>query len=144
MSIERSVGQFVQGTLVGGGYKGLTKELDEVVTHAAQLLAEEFRRDVVIRFNTNRRGGGAFLKGLPPGKFDSYYVKLGAYLRSHDNSIQVQAGVYEPIAFSDRVDWPETMLEERACYKQFADLPAALDWLRDVVDRAAITRILGG
>lgn len=50
------------GCLVGCGYSGLTKELDDVVLKAAKLLKEKFNKDIEIRFNSDRRGGGAWVK----------------------------------------------------------------------------------
>jgi hypothetical protein len=66
VSIERSPGLIVTAgatsAIVGGGYTGATDELDELVQRAAALLAEAYSMDVVIRFNSNRASGGAWLK----------------------------------------------------------------------------------
>jgi hypothetical protein len=51
--------------LPGGGYRGLTDELDALVQEAAEKLTAEYGRDVVIRFNSNRESGGAYLKDAP-------------------------------------------------------------------------------
>lgn len=63
--IERSAGTLVSvgGTafVAGGGYRGLTDELDAMVARAAELLRETFGQDVEIRFNSDRRSGGAWL-----------------------------------------------------------------------------------
>lgn len=50
------------GYVVGGGYSGKTDELDAVVQKEAEILQELYGRDVVVRFNSNRESGGAFIK----------------------------------------------------------------------------------
>lgn len=50
------------GYVVGGGYSGKTDELDAVVQKEAEILQELYGRDVVIRFNSDRESGGAFIK----------------------------------------------------------------------------------
>ena len=55
------------GFIAGGGYSGMTKELDDTVAKQATMLAEAFGRDVEIRFNSDRRSGGAWLKDDLPG-----------------------------------------------------------------------------
>jgi hypothetical protein len=67
MTIERSPGiPAVAGGvcygLAGGGYQGLTAELDAVVQEAAERLQDAYGLDVVIRFNSNRASGGAWLR----------------------------------------------------------------------------------
>lgn len=65
MTIERSTGITVPvwaGTLPGGGYSGDTKELDDAVKACAELLQDAFGKDIVIRFNSNRESGGAWVK----------------------------------------------------------------------------------
>lgn len=50
------------GLMAGGGYSGATEDLDAAVTNAASLLAAAYPgRDVTIRFNSDRRSGGAWL-----------------------------------------------------------------------------------
>jgi len=48
--------------MAGGGVSGSTKELDSVVSKAAAALGEAFDRPVSIRFNSDRKSGGAWLK----------------------------------------------------------------------------------
>jgi hypothetical protein len=67
MTIERSPGiPAVAGGvcygLAGGGYQGLTAELDAVVQEAAERLQDAYGMDVMIRFNSNRASGGAWLR----------------------------------------------------------------------------------
>lgn len=47
--------------IAGGGFRGASSELDECVQRAAELLAEAYSLPVVIRFNSDRRSGGAWL-----------------------------------------------------------------------------------
>ena len=54
-----------------GIYEGLTKELDAQVVKAAKLLEDHYGMDVVIRFNTNRMRGGAWIKDSDKETFDS-------------------------------------------------------------------------
>lgn len=50
------------GHLVGCGYSGITKDLDDIVLKAAELLKEKFNKDIEIRFNSDRYSGGAWVK----------------------------------------------------------------------------------
>jgi hypothetical protein len=59
--ITRSAGVCVGGFFPGGGYSGETKELDDLVQQAAELLAAAFGLAVEIRFNSNRKSGKAFV-----------------------------------------------------------------------------------
>ena len=76
--IERSTGIIVPGSPYrpGGGYKGLTDELDKVVQEEAKLLAKTFGYDVETRFNSDRKSGGAFIESMSKESL----VKLGAGL----------------------------------------------------------------
>lgn len=80
MSIERSPG-FPLGAgavtygMAGGGWSGVTAELDDVVLQAAEALAAAYGRDIEIRFNSDRHSGGAFLR-TPDGRNDE--VGIGA------------------------------------------------------------------
>lgn len=60
--IERSIGTCAYGYIVGGGYEGKTKELDDVVAREAELLHKHYNKDVEIRFNSDRESGGAWIK----------------------------------------------------------------------------------
>lgn len=61
-NISRSHGILIPGTgfVAGGGFSGITRDLDELVNEAAKLLQDAFG-DVTIRFNSDRRSGGAWL-----------------------------------------------------------------------------------
>ena len=66
-------------TLVGCGYSGATPELDGVVQDAANKLTATFRRDVQIRFNSDRLSGGAFLSDGLTGlsAFTAVHINAG-------------------------------------------------------------------
>jgi len=66
-TIERHPGTAVGCYIVGGGYSGKTEELDSTVQQAAEMLAAEFNRPIEIRFNSDRRSGGGWLKNGLPG-----------------------------------------------------------------------------
>jgi hypothetical protein len=61
--------------MAGGGWSGVTAELDEVVLQAAEALAAAYGKDIEIRFNSGRHSGGAFLR-TPDGRNDE--VGIGA------------------------------------------------------------------
>jgi hypothetical protein len=72
MSIERSAGFPLGGGAVaygmaGGGWSGVTAELDAVVLQAAEALAAAYGRDIEVRFNSDRHSGGAWLR-TPDGR----------------------------------------------------------------------------
>ncbi len=71
MTIERSIGTVVHGFIVGGGYEGNTTELDKTVMEAANILQSLYSKDIEIRFNSDRRSGGAWLKNSLKG-FDAH------------------------------------------------------------------------
>ena len=59
------------GYLVGNGYEGKTKELDDKVYEIAEQLKAIFGKDIEIRYNSDRESGGAFVKD------DEYSFKIG-------------------------------------------------------------------
>ena len=69
--------------LVGNGGQGKTEDLDKLVQQAANWLANEFERDIEIRFNSNRESGGAWLKNSLEGFAGNCQVGLGAGLWSN-------------------------------------------------------------
>lgn len=65
--ISRSAGIPIAGSayVAGGGLSGVTDALDSVVEQAAQLLADTYGMNVTVRFNSDRRSGGAWLLTHP-------------------------------------------------------------------------------
>lgn len=49
------------GFLVGDGYSGENSILDDMVQQAAEFLRKHFNQDIEIRFNHNRKSGGAWI-----------------------------------------------------------------------------------
>lgn len=74
------------GLRAGAGYEGATQELDSIVADAAKILGEAYNMPVQIRFNTNRRSGGAWLE--TPGACD---IGITAGLRPKTNEIWIAA-----------------------------------------------------
>ncbi len=102
--ITRSGGTVVTGPfggsafVVGGGYSGLTDELDATVARAAELLRDAFEWDVEIRFNSDRESGGAWL--VTPQRSDFWRnceVSLGAQL------VPLMKGGYDPERFLELI-----------------------------------------
>lgn len=50
--------------MYGAGYQGATPELDRLVVRAAKMLWKAYSTDIEIRFNTDRRSGGAWLHSV--------------------------------------------------------------------------------
>ena len=86
--INREVGRVVGGQIIGGGYKGETAALDQEVRRAAELMQAQFGRSVSMRFNSNRRSGGAWIIG---GYWDAS-VGLNVTLES-DGTLSYQTGI---------------------------------------------------
>ena len=84
--------------LVGNGGHGKTEELDKLVEQAAAWLANEFGRDIEIRFNSNRESGGAWLENSLEGFAGNCQVGLGAGLWS--NGVE---GLFVTIKLDDSV-----------------------------------------
>lgn len=77
--IPVTVGRVCYG-FAGGGYEGKTKELDELVKQEADILGKLFRKDIEIRFNSDRLSGGAWLKNSLKGFDGNCQVGLNAGL----------------------------------------------------------------
>jgi hypothetical protein len=86
-SIERSPGVplgsggVIYG-MAGGGWSGVTAELDDTVMQAAEALASAYGRDIEVRFNSDRESGGAWLV-TPDGRNDD--VGIGASVVTTEN-----------------------------------------------------------
>lgn len=110
--ITRSPGTIVtignMPAIVGGGYRGLTDELDAVVARAADLLRETFNQDVEIRFNSDRQSGGAWL--VTPQRSDFWRngeVGLGAGLYAIDRP---DVDEWLALSYAEREAWPREIV----------------------------------
>lgn len=89
--------------LAGGGWQGITAELDGIVAHAAEVLAAAYGLDVEVRFNSDRESGGAFL--VTPDRRNGD-VGIGASLVTADcRRVGRSAEVCEREADAGRVSW---------------------------------------
>lgn len=93
--ITRSAGTLVRiggaSGIIGGGYQGLTLELDHTVEEAASAMAERFGTDVEVRFNSDRRGGGAWLVTHPGEKGISANTWVGINARQAETRAEAEA-----------------------------------------------------
>lgn len=91
-TVTRSAGTPIAGTayVAGGGYRGISDDLDDMVAEAARRMAETFGMDVEIRFNSDRHSGGAWLKTPGKGYAASGHVGIGVGIRhTHDELRQL-------------------------------------------------------
>lgn len=105
--INRSAGTVVTvgsiSYIVGGGYEGKTKELDDTVKKVSELLSKTFKRDVEIRFNSDRKSGGAWLVNSLKG-FDGN-CQIGLCAGIYPEPTQMRA-IHEKM-FSHQLDWKD-------------------------------------
>jgi hypothetical protein len=99
VTIERSTGIPVRVGMVaygfaGGGYAGVTAELDQVVVQAAGALAAAYRADVEIRFNSDRESGGAWLR-TTDGKNAELGICAGLVTAATRRGWELRARQYE-------------------------------------------------
>lgn len=152
--IERSAGISTGlGYFVGNGYNGKTKELDDTVLEISKLLEEHFKKNVEIRFNSNRESGGAFLKdnefsskigigaGLESSKFHSLTKEEQRKLSGED--FEKLININDIILFHVVLD-EELMKDKSKCnlYEYFNSLEQAFDWLSENMDNAAVHEYL--
>jgi hypothetical protein len=97
MSIPASAFTFdgsIPVAVAGGGFSGLTKELDATVQAAAEALASAYALDVTIRFNSDRRRGGAWLRTHETdGIHDNAELGIGAGLDPETGELYVDVFV---------------------------------------------------
>lgn len=140
------------GYFVGDGYEGLTKELDDAVAKVANLLKKTFSKHIEIRYNSNRRSGGAFIK-------DNTYsdqIGLGAGLYNRALNSMTKK---ERMELSDRgyEDLPKDMMllyhvvladnlainpKREDIYKYFKTSGAAHNWLLSHMNDAKVQEYL--
>jgi len=158
--IKRSAGTVVTvGSIpyiVGGGYEGSTKELDDTVKLEAELLAKTFRKKIEIRFNSDRESGGAWLvnslegfngncqvgfcaglKAIRPQVMndDEYYKSW----RTLPKEIYVATNV-KPSALKNSELANSGNPDHRYCWLTHKSVEDALDWLIANVDKKKILK----
>ena len=123
------------GYIVGGGYKGITKELDDAVHLAAETLKQAFGCNIVVRFNSDRNSGGAFIKD------DESDAKIGLCVR-------LSCGT--PKRMEDVPPYYYTVLDKSLMadpcknylYPSFDSLKGALTCLRENASAVAVEEYL--
>jgi hypothetical protein len=128
----------VGGFVVGGGYSGATEELDALVVKAAEILEREFGRDVEIRFNSDRRQGGAWLKDDLPRFEGSCSVGINAGYRG-GQKLQISAFLAAEVLLDPTMANSGTP-ERRYSYADHETVEAALAWVTAHVDRLKIPK----
>ncbi len=147
--IERSTGIITgAGYLAGSGFSGKTEGLDSFIQKEAEILQNLFGKDVVIRFNSDRLSGAAFIKD---GKFDDS-IGLGAQIFNKKQFEMIHAdyksyfelpkeeryvleNTYDSIRFSVLInpDMVEGCITSR--YENFNTLDNAVEYLKASVDK---------
>lgn len=140
------------GYLVGSGFEGKTKELDNAVLKNAKLLHKTFGKDIEIRFNTNRESGGAFIK-------DNEYsckIGIGASLSSSRYHSLTDAEKME-LSFEESMKLPKDIILYHAVlddsllnrhgkrediYRYFKTLKGAFKWLHRNRNEDAVNEYL--
>lgn len=145
--ITRSAGRITgAGYTAGSGYSGKTEELDNIVQKEAELLQKMFERDVVIRFNSDRESGTAFIKD---GEWDDkvglgaqiYNKKLfemlqadhTAYFELPKEERYIYENTFDSIRYSVIIDANAVKGNVTNRYKNFDILDDAVNYLRSTV-----------
>lgn len=126
MTIERSTGIPVRGwagPLPGGGFSGDTQELDDAVKACAELLQNTLGKDVVIRFNSHKESGGAWVKSEV--MFDAGIGLRAGYRYDGEFPNMKKTNV---IKFSAKID-PALTISGDNYYKSFPTINEALEGL---------------
>ncbi len=143
--------------IVGGGYEGKTRELDELVSQEAEILSKLFDREVQIRFNSDRESGGAWLVNSLPGFEGNCQVGLCAGLKakrlagmSEDDYFRLWhtlpkelyiETVVEPSALLDLSLAKDGNPDSLYCAIYHDTLDQAIDWLKANINRDAILSV---
>lgn len=143
-TIERSTGiPTGLGGLCGSGHTGATPDLDETVQEAARVLADAYGRDIVIRFNSDRRSGGAWLKTDDPDG-----VWLNAEVGICASLVTAEHNEYIARKYPDMVDgmrepgiYLYAHIGERVGEKTHKEMPNIADALTFVQTHADLGRL---
>jgi hypothetical protein len=123
---------------------GRTTELDDTVKQAADLLGRQFNRDIEIRFNSDARSGGAWLKNSLPGFSGNCQVGLGAGITPKGHTSSFPEGFIYVSTYVSQSALKDKSLatweggREPYSYKVYQSLEGALDWLIEHVDTGKI------
>ena len=139
------------GLVAGGGMTGATEELDAAVQAAAEALAAHYGRDVMIRFNSDRKSGGAWIITHPIDDFmgnAEIGIRAGFYPDSAAIETLYAADLDRRIADVARDDpgpryltiktyisarsrtYPSTMKDEYDTCTRVESVSAAIDYLK--------------
>jgi len=141
------------GFLVGAGYEGKTKELDNAVVRLSKKLEKEFNMEVEIRFNNDRESGGAYIKAVDEG-FE-YTIGLSAGLYSSKLRKLMQDKNYS-LSMDDLTKYPNDLLRFSAVLgekvslvpkevlwkKEYKTITGAVNCLRKYLDKKALADYL--
>jgi len=127
--------------LVGNGYEGATKELDDKVMEIAIQLKDLFDKNIEIRFNSDRESGGGFVKdnngdctigigaSLMSSKFQAMSLREQIDLSAEDfNNLPKDIILYH-VVLDESI--AKTKID---IYEFFNTLPEALKFLNDKID----------
>ena len=140
--ITRSAGMTTgYGYLVGNGYEGSTKELDDKVIEIANLLKNRFCKDIEIRFNSNRESGGGFIKdndssckigigaSLMRSKFRAMSLKEQIALTAEEFENLPKDIILYHVVLEDSIAKTKINI-----YDDFNTIPEAMKFLNDNID----------
>lgn len=146
--ITRSAGMTTgYGYLVGSGYEGKTKKLDNTVLKMAKLMQNTFHQDVVIRYNTDRESGGSFIKdsnyscqiGIGAGLHSSKFLaltqeeKIKFSMKEYDN-LPKDVILYHVVLADNLSNNPG----KKDLNKKFKSIKGAFNWLLRNINKAAV------
>lgn len=132
------------GYLVGAGGSGKTKELDDLVQKAADLLKEKLGVNITIRFNTDRRSGGAFVQdsgmsskiGITAGLYNTTFRKMNTQEKMELPEREWREYMDNPDAISVSSCLMENFLREKSqfvCldteFRDFDSIEEAMHWI---------------
>lgn len=115
--VTRSTGQLLIAgqiplAVAGGGYQGITPELDQAVAEAAALLQDAYRCGIEIRFNSDRESGGGWIR-TADGRNDQVGICATLVTARHRAQAEASARICETEAATGRASWQTDPLTDR-------------------------------
>lgn len=148
--ITRSIGIVASGYIVGGGYEGITKELDNIILNEAELLQDSFNTDVEIRYNSHRKSGGAWIKD------NNYSCKIGLCARlakSKYLTMTTEERINTP--FSEIDKYPDDIIiiytfiskeflndKQEGEYKEHDTIKNGIEWILKSINKEKLSEYL--